>query len=56
MKQIKWRKVIFLNIYKQSKSINKQTNKQTNKQKGKETTTKKNIGKSSKQICSNMVK
>ena len=52
MRQIKWGKATFLNIYKQSKSINKQTNKQ----KGKETTTKKNIGKSSKQIYSNMVK
>ena len=29
MRQIKWGKVTFLNIYKQSKSINKQTNKQT---------------------------
>ena len=28
MRRIKWGKVTFLNIYKQSKSINKQTNKQ----------------------------
>ena len=36
MRQIKWGKVTFLNIYKQSKSINKQTNKQTNKKEKKQ--------------------